>query len=61
MNMFNYPQQAKEEATHTDDVGYLYRVWGDSPKTFYVDYWDLRFNRWCQDMGTSFDYLVKLG
>lgn len=60
MTMFNYPEQAKNEATHTDDVGYLYRVLGDNPKAFCVDYWDLRLCRWCQDMGTSFDYLIKL-
>lgn len=58
--MFNYPEQAKNEATHTDDVGYLYKVVGDKLEAFSVYYWDLRFNRWCQDMGTNFSYLVKL-
>lgn len=58
--MFNFPDKAVKEATHTDDLGYLYRVLGDEPKEFCVDYWDFRFNGWCQEMGKSFPYLVKL-
>lgn len=58
--MFNYPEQAKNEATHTDDVGYLYRAVTDSSKIVYVEYWDLRLNRWCQDLGRLFAYLVKI-
>lgn len=65
--MFNYPEQAVKEATHTDDVGYLYKVnidvnFGDpfSTRVVHVEYWDLRMNRWCQDLGKNFSYLVKL-
>lgn len=67
--MFNYPEQAKNEATHTDDVGYLYKVNVDvhfnsndpfSTRDVFVQYWDLRMNRWCQDLGKDFGYLVKL-
>lgn len=58
--MFIYPEQAIQEATHTDDMGYLYRVLGKEPKEFCVDYWDVRFNRWCQDIGKSFVYLINL-
>jgi len=58
--MFNYPDQAKNEATHTDDMGNLYRVLGDKPVEFCVDYWDRRMDRWCQDIGKTFPYLVKL-
>ena len=57
--MPNYPDTALKESTHTDDFGYLYRVMGEEPRAFCVDYWDLRLNRWCQDMGTSFPYLIK--
>lgn len=58
--MFNYPEQAKKEATHTDDLGYLYRVLGDKPVQYCVDYWDVRLNKWCQDMGRAFPHLIKL-
>lgn len=57
--MFEYPEQAKKEATHTDDVGYLYRVYGE-PREFGVEYWDRRFNMWCQDTGKFFDFLIPL-
>ena len=57
--MPDYPDTALKESTHTDDFGYLYRVVGEEPQAFCVDYWDLRLNRWRQDMGTSFPYLIK--
>lgn len=59
--MFNYPIQAQKQATHTDDVGYLYRViFGDNGKAAYVEYWDLRLRCWCQDLGKDFSYLIKI-
>lgn len=59
--MYNYPEQAKQEATHTDDFGNLYYVIGNTPCEFCVDYWDRRLNKWTQDLGKDFSYLIKLG
>lgn len=58
--MYNYPEQANTEATHKDDFGNLYRVLGANPREFCVDYWDKRLNRWVQDMGKDFSYLVRI-
>ena len=59
VEMFKYPEQAKKEATHTDDVGNLYRVFGEV-REFKVEYWDRRYGMWCQDMGKFFDFLIPV-
>lgn len=59
--MLDYSIQAQKEATHTDDVGYLYKVITDeNGNIVHVEYWDLRLTRWCQDLGTDFSYLIKI-
>ena len=53
-------EQAQKEATHTDENGYLYRVIGEKAQSYCVDYFDLRMQAWCQDMGSDFSHLIPL-
>ena len=48
------------DVTHTDEFGNFYRVIGDKPQEFCVDYLDKRSGKWTQDLGKNFDHLVPL-
>jgi len=52
--------QAKHEATHTDAAGNLYRVVGDKPQAYCVNYFDNVLCVWVQDMGKDFSHLIPL-
>ncbi len=54
--MYNYPDKAKSEATHTDDNGYLYKKVSES----FVLYWDRRFNNWYEEKANEFSFLIPL-
>lgn len=54
--MYVYPEQARKDATHTDENGYLYKQLSPSV----VMYWDRRFNGWYQEMSRDFDFLIKV-
>jgi hypothetical protein len=54
--MYEYPEQAMKEATHTDENGYMYKQL--SPLLFM--YWDRRFNGWFQEMTKDLSFLIKL-
>lgn len=53
-------EQAQQEATHADEHGNLYRSMGEKLEAFCVDYFDLRMQAWCQDMGKDFSHLIPL-
>ena len=53
-------EQAHKEATHTDENGNLYRTMGDKLEAYCVDYFDLRLQTWCQDIGNDFSHLIPL-
>ena len=51
-------EQAQKEATHTDENGCLYRVIGEKAQSYCVDYFDLRMQARCQDMGSGLSYSI---
>lgn len=53
-------EQAKNEATHTDENGNLYRSIGKEPQAYCVDYFDNRLQVWCQDLGNDYSHLIPL-
>jgi hypothetical protein len=54
--MYQYPEKAITEATHTDDNGYMYKMISNS----LVLYWDRRFDGWYQEQTKDFSFLRLL-
>jgi hypothetical protein len=53
-------EEAKQEATHTDENANLYLVIAEQTIQFCVYYYDRRLCGWCQDMGVNFDHLIPI-
>lgn len=52
-------EQAKQEATHTDEYGNLYKSLTETPSPYCVYYWH-RSGQWFQDLGKDFSHLIPL-